>query len=140
MSHWYYAWRSHRYTSLLEHFLRFKSMSTIRKTKKNKQTPEARKTLSPPGGLLAEQAYRRRMNRILSHCSLMLHYSVLACLFASVNFSFNVSGSFQDVDFLWMTRRDVTFPFARLCDANSDWLQGIFFFFSAFLCFSVLIY
>lgn len=96
--------------------------------------------MSPPGGLLAEQAYRRRMNRILSHCSLMLHYSVLACLFASVNFSFNVSGSFQDVDFLWMTRRDVTFPFARLCDANSDWLQGIFFFFSfsVFFCINLL--
>lgn len=68
------------HTSLSEHFLRFKSTTT-----------RGNKGISC--GLLAELAYRFRIN-----FSLMLYYSVLVCLFVSVNFSFNVSGPFHDDD------------------------------------------
>lgn len=94
--------------SLSEH-MRFKSMTTRRKRK----IRNSRNFLSPPCGLLAELAYRFRMNRILLHFSLMLYYSVLVCLFVSVNFSFNVSGPFHDVDFLMMNSY-VTLPMTSL--------------------------
>lgn len=113
--------------SLLEHFLRLKLMITKRKKETVKTNPEARKTLSPPVAFLTKQGCGCRMNRIQSCNSLMCHSSVLTCLFASVKFSFNVSGSIENVECLWMTRSDATFSIKYLCDANCDWLRGILF-------------
>lgn len=80
---------------------------------KEKKIRNSTNSLSPPCGLLAELAYRCRMNRIPLSYSLMLHYSVLVCLFVSVNFSFNVSGPFHCVDFL-ITNSYVTLPMTSL--------------------------
>lgn len=111
-----------------------------KKNNNKKTNPEARETLSPPGGLLAEQADRCRMNKILSHCSLMLHYSVLACLFVSVNFSFNVSGSLDVVKMLtfcgWHAETSLSLSKMSVMPT----LIGCSFCFLAFLCFTVIIY